>query len=732
MIVCFLSMFSLEPIGSNFDCRLSAGPIPQVPPPLRDKHNKYAAYRSTLPIWNFKDEILEKIVKNPVILIRGGIFFYHQHFLSYIFARALIKSFAFIDTGCGKTTQVPQFILENAYELSKPVRIICTVPRRIAAISICDRVATERNDRVGKLVGYQIRLESCISSKETLLTYCTSGVLLRSLACPDYSILKNTTHIILDEVHERDRQTDFLLACLRDLLGFFPNLRLILMGADLDREIFAPYFGGPVKCPLIDVIGKPYAVKIKFLEDILRDLNYENLEMKSDVPTWRGKDKKHNSNDIVIDRIVTKMLNAESNAATIQSSVANPDADNMIKTVWANGCEETVKDFIVLVTKGEISIDYAHSETNVTMLMATAVQNMAPYVSILLSLGANLNVKGQLADTDVSYGAIEWAEDHESLEALEILRAHAESLSQKASMDDKPVIPENSENDEKILQRYLKSVADDRVDLMLIMRVIYSIHSESNSKDAILVFLPGYEDIVTLKNIVIGEERFSLPPNTYEVFTLHSNIQTVDQKAVFRTPREGVRKIVLATNIAESSLTIEDIVYVIDSGKVKEKSYDSLTGVSQLKPVWISKASANQRKGRAGRCRPGICFRLYSKARFDSMPEFTTPEILRSSCQELCLYARGLIQMDSKIADFFTKLPEPPAPVAVKKSVQSLISMGALDADENLTKLGRYLLDLPLEPSLGKALIYAVIFKCLDPILTIVSMVSHRYILTTV
>jgi HrpA-like RNA helicase len=108
------------------------------------------------------------------------------------------------------------------------------------------------------------------------------------------------------------------------------------------------------------------------------------------------------------------------------------------------------------------------------------------------------------------------------------------------------------------------------------------------------------------------------------------------------------------------------------------------------------------------------------------MAEFPTPEIIRTSLQELCLYARSFIRGELKIGDFFNRLPEPPAPIAVKKAVDILKAMEAIDENEHMTYLGMYLLDLPVEPSLGKALIFAVILSCLDPILTIISMISYR------
>ncbi|CAL8076598.1 unnamed protein product [Orchesella dallaii] len=325
---------------------------------------------------------------------------------------------------------------------------------------------------------------------------------------------------------------------------------------------------------------------------------------------------------------------------------------------------------------------------------------------------------------DLELSANTWALDYQLDKVLQFLREHKDNTM--------PMPADNTESmdSEKCrrLTSYLSTVDEERVDLMLIWRLLHRIHVNSDPDQAVLVFLPGYDDIVRLKDLVRinRDQEVGFKHGSFIIFTLHSNIQTEDQRAAFEKPRRGVRKIVLSTNIAETSVTIEDIVYVIDSGRAKEKSFNSLTGVSQLKNVWISKASVNQRRGRAGRCRAGNCYHLFSTQRYESMIKFPSPEIVRTSLQQLCLHARSIIKPDMKIEAFFMQILEPPPPIAVKMSVESLTVMGALDENERLTKLGKHLLGFPIEPFLGKALIYAVVFKCLDPILTLVSILSHR------
>ena len=192
--------------------KLNSG-IPQIP--LASGHcdpsSPIAQSRKDLPIWHQRAEIIQSIAQNQVTLITG-------------------------DTGSGKTTQVPQFILETCSERGTPCRIVCAEPRRLAAVSVAERVAHEREEKVGQTVGFQIRLESRVSPK-TLLTFCTNGVLLRTLMGGDAS-LGTITHIIIDEIHERDRFSDFLLTVIRDALNKFRGLKLILMSATVDVALF--------------------------------------------------------------------------------------------------------------------------------------------------------------------------------------------------------------------------------------------------------------------------------------------------------------------------------------------------------------------------------------------------------------------------------------------------------------------------------------------------------------
>lgn len=168
----------------------------RIPPVSRAE--PCARTREALPVFGYREQLLEAIRNNQVVVIEG-------------------------ETGCGKTTQVPHYVVEEAAALGLPCSVVCTQPRRISAIGVASRVAEERGERCGKLVGYSIRHETCTSA-ETHLLFCTTGTLLRRLEVD--STLSRVTHVFIDEVHERGLESDFLLLALKDLLKKRADLKV--------------------------------------------------------------------------------------------------------------------------------------------------------------------------------------------------------------------------------------------------------------------------------------------------------------------------------------------------------------------------------------------------------------------------------------------------------------------------------------------------------------------------
>ncbi|XP_044396783.1 DExH-box ATP-dependent RNA helicase DExH1 isoform X1 [Triticum aestivum] len=520
------------------------------------------SFREKLPAFKAREEFLKAVAANQVLVISG-------------------------ETGCGKTTQLPQFILEEEIDNLRGAdcSIICTQPRRISAISVAARVGSERGEELGETVGYQIRLESKRST-QTRLLFCTTGVLLRKLVQePD---LVGVSHLLVDEIHERGMSEDFLIIILRDLLPRRPDLRLVLMSATINAELFSKYFGD---APIMHIPGFTFPVAELFLEDILEKTQYK---IKSERDNFQGNSRK-------------KRL----------ASVKNDPLADIFEDV-------------------DISKEYGnYSITTRQSLEAWSVTEL---------------------DLSLVEGTIEYICRHEG-------------------------------------------------------------------EGAILVFLTGWDEISKLLDKIKGNNLLG-NSNKFLVLPLHGSMPTVNQREIFDRAPANMRKIVLATNIAESSITIDDVVYVIDCGKAKETSYDALNKLACLLPSWISKASAHQRRGRAGRVQPGVCYRLYPEVIHAAMPQFQLPEILRTPLQELCLTIKSL-QLGA-VASFLAKSLQPPDPLSVKNAIELLKTIGALDDLEELTYLGRHLCTLPLDPNIGKMLLIGSVFQCLDPALTIAAALAYR------
>ncbi|XP_010677544.1 DExH-box ATP-dependent RNA helicase DExH1 isoform X2 [Beta vulgaris subsp. vulgaris] len=521
------------------------------------------SFREKLPAFKVRSEFLKAVANNQVLVVSG-------------------------ETGCGKTTQLPQFILEDEISSLRGAdcSIICTQPRRISAISVAARISSERGENLGETVGYQIRLEMKRSAGTRLL-FCTTGVLLRQLVQDPN--LTGVSHLLVDEIHERGMYEDFLLIILKDLLPRRPDLRLILMSATINAELFSQYFGN---APTIHIPGLTFPVAELFLEDVLEKTQYC---IKPEPDSFQGGSRRR-----------ARQLDSKRDPLT-----------------------ELFED----------------------------------------------------VDINSHYGSYKTS-TRKSLEAW----------------------------------------SGSQLDLKLVESTVEHICRHEN-EGAILVFLTGWDEISKLLDS-IKANNFLGDTRKFLVLPLHGSMPTVNQREIFDKPPASTRKIVLATNIAESSITIDDVVYVIDCGKAKETSYDALNKLACLLPSWISKASAHQRRGRAGRVRPGVCYRLYPKLVYDAMPQYQLPEILRTPLQELCLNIKSL-QLGA-VGSFLAKALQPPDSLAVQNAIELLKTIGALDEREELTPLGRHLCTLPLEPNIGKMLLMGSIFQCLNPALTIAAALAHR------
>ncbi|KAG8247631.1 DEAH (Asp-Glu-Ala-His) box polypeptide 34 [Homalodisca vitripennis] len=464
------------------------------------KLRKLREAQANLPVSNHRDEILEAVKRESVIIIAG-------------------------DTGCGKSTQVPQYLMKAGYN-----RIACTQPRRIACISLSKRVAFETLSEYKNEVGYQIRFEKN-RNQQTKIVFITEGLLLRQAAgegqLADYDV------IVLDEVHERHLHGDFLLGVVKCLLHQRTDVKVILMSATINIQLFSEYFGSDT-C-VIQVPGRLHPIKLHY-------------------------------RPIVVEERASK------------SERLNP----------------------------------------------------APYVQIM-----------HLID-----------------------------------------------------EKYPK---DERGDL--------------------LIFLSGMSEITA---VVDAAKQYNEKTQGWIILPLHSTLSIADQDKVFDYPPEGVRKCIVSTNIAETSVTIDGIRFVVDSGKVKEMSYDPVCKMQRLKEFWISRASAEQRKGRAGRTGPGVCYRLYSEEEYSAMSPYTTPEIQRVPLDSLLLQMISMGLPDARKFPFI----EPPPADTIETAILALKQHGALTGDERLTTVGRMLSRLPVDLPLGKMLIMGSLFHQVEPVLSLAAALS--------
>uniref|UniRef100_A0A4W6C8K8 ATP-dependent RNA helicase DHX29 n=1 Tax=Lates calcarifer TaxID=8187 RepID=A0A4W6C8K8_LATCA len=544
------------------------------------------AEREQLPVFQHRHRVLEALQRHPVVVVAG-------------------------ETGSGKSTQIPQFLLEELLtggKAAQPCNVVVTQPRRISAMSLACRVSQELGCEDGpgsksSLCGYQIRMENQ-SGEWTRLLYCTTGVLLRKLQHDRH--LSSLTHIIVDEVHERSVQSDFLLTILKDVVMRRSDLQLILMSATVDCDKFSSYFN---RCPVITIPGRTFPVEVFHLEDIVEQTGYV-LE----------KDSEYSQ----------KILEEEEEVS--------------VSVTQKGGKTLQHQEVIVRDSSGwDLGPDLDHFSSRTRQVLQYMNPNKIN-MDLLVDLMDYLDKSPQFADLD----------------------------------------------------------------------------------GAVLVFLPGLAHIQQLYDLLSSDKRFR-DKNRYRIVALHSTLSSKDQAAAFTVPPAGVRKIVLSTNIAETGVTIPDVVFVIDTGKTKENKYHESSQMSSLVETFVSKASAFQRQGRAGRNsnEKPKSHALNLKDVFDAFMDYSIPEILRVPLEELCLHIMKC-QYGSP-EEFLSRALDAPQPQSVSNAVNLLRKIGACHPDNHLlTPLGHHLASLPVNVKIGKMLIYGAILGCLEPIATIAAAITEK------
>eukprot|EP00746_Dinoflagellata_sp_MGD_P091751 gnl/MRDRNA2_/MRDRNA2_36344_c0_seq1.p1 gnl/MRDRNA2_/MRDRNA2_36344_c0~~gnl/MRDRNA2_/MRDRNA2_36344_c0_seq1.p1 ORF type:complete len:1014 (+),score=179.06 gnl/MRDRNA2_/MRDRNA2_36344_c0_seq1:163-3042(+) len=529
-----------------------------------------------LPITDRKAEIIRLVRANQFVILQG-------------------------ETGCGKTTQVPQYILEMAEqdaenEPDRPIRVICTQPRRLAAITVAKRVADERGETIGcGAVGYKIRGET-VAGTECKLLFCTTGVLLRRLIYEGRKWMfspKTVTHLLIDEVHERSSDVDFLLTFLRDMAQTRPNIRVVLMSATLDTKTFSRYFsmsraGRLHEPPIISVAGFCHPVAEVYLETVAMKCGYY------------------------------KALQARSPGE-----------------VYTSGKNEDVDCQLIAQLVDEIY----HAEDG-------------PW---------NFCQSRELKDT---------------------------------------------------YKHHWKSNP-----------------SEGENRGAALIFLPGVGEI----NELISALKMQRCAPYLWVLPLHASLPPDEQQICFETvfPQDLDFKVIVATNVAETSVTVPDITIVIDACRHRLNQMDKGSNTSTLRMRWCAQDSLRQRRGRAGRVQPGVCFRLILEQDVEKLDEVTQPEMQRVPLENLFLQACASGIHD--VPTFLLRTPDPPNKTAITFAEATLRELGCLDDDspDKLTALGRHLGAMPCHPRIGKMLVLAVLLGCTKEVLNIAGFLAARSPLIT-
>ncbi|KAM8904824.1 putative ATP-dependent RNA helicase DHX34 [Spinachia spinachia] len=233
----------------------------------------------------------------------------------------------------------------------------------------------------------------------------------------------------------------------------------------------------------------------------------------------------------------------------------------------------------------------------------------------------------------------------------------------------------------------------------------------------LLLFLSGVAEISAIQEAC---QVYATHTRRWIVLALHSTLSLAQQDKVFDIAPPAVRKCIISTNIAETSVTIDGVRFVVDSGKVKEMSFDPKAKMQRLQEFWISRASSEQRKGRAGRTGPGVCYRLYAESDYDAFAPYPVPEIHRVALDSLILQMKSMCLGDPLSFVFI----DPPPAASIQTAVTYLKEQGALDSRAELTSIGSLLAQLPVDVVIGKMLVLGSLFKLVDPVLTVAAALS--------
>ena len=652
--------------------------------------------RARLPIYMEEQRIMECIGENDVVVLCG-------------------------ETGSGKTTQVPQFLYESGY--GKRGVIGVTQPRRVAAVSMARRVAKELGSH-GARVGYQIRYDKTVSER-TAVKFMTDGILLREIES-DFALSRYSA-IIIDEAHERNTNTDVLIGLLSRIVplrrklaaehkpaveggGPASPLKLIIMSATLRVEDFA---GNrrlfPTPPPVLSVEARQFPVTVHFsrrtvFEDYVAEAYSKVCKIHTRLP----------SGGILV--FLTGQQEIEQLCKRLRtrfpkSLIGNPALQ-----------KELAEERERAERRRQADAD-ADADDDAEAHDAAAVS------------GAGAAQDGASEDAADLYELSETESDDSELEELDEatlgkLRALArEERETVHGRDDRDVAEEadldamlsddgsgNDDDDDDD-----GSNSNDNNDKTLNSGIADSAVGGNGAGSVGVDGSPAHSPASARQRYETTPDGKAVRP--LYVLPLYGALSPSAQQRVFAKVPEGHRLCVVATNVAETAITISGVSYVVDCGRVKERVFDLATGISRFEVRWESQASARQRAGRAGRTAPGHCYCLFSSALFANyFDEFSLPELARTPAETvvLTMKAMGIDHVDR------FPFPTPLDAGALRVALRLLRDIGLLDDAGKLTKVGRAAAALPVHPRLGKMLVLANESSCLQWMLTIVASLSVK------
>lgn len=624
------------------------------------------SYDKELPITALQSKIIDHIENNKFCIIRGT-------------------------TGSGKTTQVPQYILDYHMKEKKYCNIIVTQPRRIAATSVAMRVCNERGWNLGGYCGYQIGLDRSKVTEDTRITYVTTGVLLQKLIGPQAHENFNSkyTHIILDEVHERDLDTDLLLLVIKIQTFFDLKAKVVLMSATMESDLFAKYFA--------KTIGFPESVKI-----ISHDKTNKRL-----VPILDIKSTTYNVQEFYWDNLV---------------------ANNSFMTSIINRSFKSKFDQLKMSASGFKTNQQSYSSRS-----SQIDYNNNAYSNLDLSneFNAIRTLRSQMQSLEFSAEEADIREET-ILMCINLLR-YFDELEIKLITSSKEYMRKFDEEDNEDTDCESTNAQCDQDEVRKRLRILDGF---PEFRDSVLIFVPGMHHIQVLKDRIEKE----LNNKKLIIIPLHSDIVMDQQNRVFEKAPPCYRKVIISTSIAESSITVPDVKYVIDFCLTKELYCDPYTNYTHLRLEWASKSSMNQRRGRAGRVSDGICYRLVPKAFFDESPDQTKPSILREPLSRVILNVKRL-RLSGDPARILSMAIQPPKRTDIERTVLLLKEVGALTLkssnsnsydqnDGDLTYAGKIMANLPIDVRLSKLILLGHAFGKLKEAIIIACGLSTKTFFT--